>query len=365
MKNILVYFIFAAITLLTPLAALAEEPTYPDYIQKAQSLVEKASSRASDLNSFTDEVLIARNFIRNAEAEYKKNVSWTGKLDAKVEATIRYYSAVAELQASVVLSRVGKITQEKERARLESQTADVKARIKVFDDKNAEIAKLSKSLAACTNENAGLSTASAVGASAEQKVIALTGQIEILKQSLAAAEGKSAELDKARTEIAALKANIATLTAQKGASESQSKEQIDALNRQKDFSDDVGKLGGVIKPGSDNMTVIFVRSGMIKAPKNDKLTPEGEKAIERVAEMLKKFPEFRIKLKVHGFGAPAKTEDAAATDRMARLIREVLLEKGKFEPATVEALGAGSAEPIYPKTNVEGNRRVEITFVKR
>ena len=53
------------------------------------------------------------------------------------------------------------------------------------------------------------------------------------------------------------------------------------------------------------------------------------------------------------------------TDRVARLIRGAVVEKGKFDPAVVEALGAGTSEPIYPKSNTEGNRRVEITFVKK
>ena len=50
---------------------------------------------------------------------------------------------------------------------------------------------------------------------------------------------------------------------------------------------------------------------------------------------------------------------------MARFIREGLLNKGKLEQATVEALGVGSAEPALAKNNVEGNRRVEIIFVKK
>jgi outer membrane protein OmpA-like peptidoglycan-associated protein len=112
------------------------------------------------------------------------------------------------------------------------------------------------------------------------------------------------------------------------------------------------------------MTVIFARSSMIKAPKNDATTADGDKMIVQVTDLLKRYPEYRIKIKVHGFGQ-GKTEDASATDRMARLIREALIEKGTLEPSGVEALGAGSAEPIYPKNNPEGNRRVEVTFVKR
>jgi len=376
MKRMILFATLMLLTVVAPRFALADEPVYPDYVQKAQALVEKASSQASELNSFTDEILIARNFIRNAEAEYKKHLSWTGKLDPKAEPTVKYFAAMAELQASVVLSRAGKIVQERERTKLESQVADQKAKIKVFDDKNAEIGRLQSELAAvqgqlraATAEKTALSSdlaaRTSTATSAEQKLSALGAELVLAKQALNVCDQKSKELDQARSEIVRLKNDLATLTAQKGAVESQSREQIEALNRQNDFLAEVGRLGGAIKPGSDNMTVMFVRSALFKTPKNDKLTAEGGKVAGSIADLLKKYPEFRVKLKVHGFGQPAKNEDAAATDRMARLFREALLDKGKFEPVVVEALGAGAAEPLYPKGNPEGNRRLEVTFVRK
>ncbi len=388
MISLVIRVVLAGLLILSPvLSVAADEPVYPAYVQAAQSLVEKASSRAADLQNFTDEVLIARNFIRNAEAEYKKNLSWTGTLDPKAEPTVRYFSAMAELQASVVLSRAGKISQQQERSRLEGQVAELKSRIKIFDDKNAEISRLrdeagrssssiadlTKQLASAKDENgrlalrvasleADLGARTLTGSAADQKIAGQMAEIQSLKQSVLTA---GAELDKARAEITRLKRDVASLAAAKGAVESQSREQIEALNRHKEFVSEVGSLGGVLKPGSDTMTVIFVRSAMLKSPKNDMLTAEGEKTLGKISELLKKYSEYRAKLKVHGFGQPAKSEDASATDRMARLIREALLEKGKFDPAAVEALGAGSAEPIYPKSNPEGNKRVEVTFVKK
>jgi outer membrane protein OmpA-like peptidoglycan-associated protein len=204
-------------------------------------------------------------------------------------------------------------------------------------------------------------------ATAERRVAVLSIELEGCGKALSVSEKIAAQLagdqEQARSEIGRLKADLASLAAAKGVVESQSKEQIDSLNRQNNFMAEVGKLGGVIKAGSDNMTVIFVRSAILKAPKNDTLTADGGKALQRIADLLKAYPEYRVKLKVHGFG-PAHNEDASATDRMARLIREALLAKGKFDLAVVEALGVGSVEPIYPK-NPEGNRRVEVTFVKR
>ena len=418
MKTVIISLVVFALLSLAGTSAYAEEPLYPGYVRNARSLVEQAEAKSLELKSFTDEVLIARNFMKSSEDEYKKNLGWSGKLDEKAEPTVIYLATMAEIQASVVLARARKISQDKERIRLEQQLAEVKAKIKVFDEKNAEIIAVKKSLtelntafqalkdekdqltAKSSTLGSDVSEKSTALASAERRVTSLSSELESCTKALAVSEKKVADLasaelravslaseldscskarsaseqkaaqlatdqEKALSEISRLKADLAALAAAKGAVESQSKEQIDALNRQKDFAAEIGKLGGVIKAGSDNMTVIFARSVMLKSPKNDTLTAEGSKYAQRIADLLKAYPEYRLKLKVYGFGQPAKNEDASATDRMARLLREALLEKGKFDPATVEALGAGSVDPIYPKTNPDGNRRVEVTFVKR
>ena len=260
----LISALFASLLFLVPQASMADEPVYPDYVQKSQAIVEKASSQASELEKFTDEVLISRNFIRNAETEYKKNLSWTGKLDPKAEPTVHYFASMAQLQAEIVLSRAGKIAQEKAQASYEAQAADVTSKIKVFDDKNAEIAALKASLAAMeVKSKADLDTGSQLLTGSEQKVTELTRLLEL-----------------SRTETKKLKEELAALTVAKGAEASQSQEQIRALNRQKDFVAETGKLGGMIKAGSENMTVIFARSAMVKAPRYDKLTAEGVKTVE-------------------------------------------------------------------------------------
>lgn len=387
MKKAIIRVVIFILVLSGYAAAYAEEPMYPDYFRSARNVVDKAEAKSLEVGSFTDEILIARNFIRNSEAEYKNHLGWSGKLDPAAEPTVRYFAAMAEIQASVVLSRGAKISYDKERNRLEQQLAEVKSKIKVFDDKNAEIVALKKgitelngALLALKDEKDQLTTRSSLVsndltvkstalASSESRAAALSTELDSCVKALTASEKKAAQIaageERDHGEIARLKADLAALASAKGAVESKSKEQIESLNRQKDFVAEVGKLGGVIKAGSDNMTVIFVRSSMLKTPKNDTLTADGDKFIQRISELLIKYPEYRVKLKVHGFGSPAKNEDASATDRMARLIREALLARGKFDPALVEALGVGPAEPIYPKNNPEGNRRVELTFVKK
>lgn len=399
MRNMIILFaalVCALVLQVTPV--LAEEPAYPSYLLKAQSLVQKAASAAAELKAVNDDVLIAQNFIRNAEGEFKKNLSWTGKLEPAAEPTVHYFSSMAELQASFVLARVGKTRQEKELKNTEAKIAAVKAKIKVFDDKNDELLAMKKGVTELNAEllalkaekeqlatklatlEGSLSSVSGTLTQSQQKCDLLSSESSRCTNSLVSAEKKIAELsieleqtrlaakaerDTSAADLLGLKKEISALAAAKGLSESQSKEQIKALNRQKEFVSKVAQLGGVVKPGSENLTVVFPRALLLKTPKNDKMSVDGEKLAASLAALLQAYPEYRIKLKVHGFGTPAKNEDAAATDRMARMIREAVLGKGTFEPNRVEALGSGTAEPVAPRKNVEGNRRVELTFVKQ
>ena len=371
MKTLRTFVALLALLALCAIPALhAAEAEFPDYILNAQALIGQAEARTAQVKEYADEVLIAKNFLRNAEAEYRKNLSWSGKLDAKAEPTVRYFAAMAQLQASVVLSRAEKIAQEKERGRLEAQAVQVRNKIKVFDDKNAEIstlkAEVAKRDATIAGLSADLATKAASGSSAGQKVAELTGEVQTLKWSLSTTEQKAAELgtelEKANGEVGRLKKELA----QKGAEASQGREQLQALSRTRQFEAEVGKLGGVLKTGADSMTAIHTRSSLIKtSPRGVTITAAGERLGLALAELLRSYPEYRAMIKVHGFGQPAKSESAAATDQMARLLREVAVGKGKLDPSAVEALGVGQSEPIYPKSNPEGNRRVEITFVKK
>ncbi len=399
MKILHCFCVVCAISLFSATFSFAED-AMPEYMLKAQSLIAQANTKAAGYNDFSDAVLIGQNYLSSAETEYKKNQSW-GKLDKKAESTVRYYTDMACLQASIVLSQVGKIEQEKEQIRLEALTLEVKAKVRVFDDKKAVASALKVDLVKrdaiiadlqavvvsqkklvenkqseidrltgnITQLTADLSAKGTVLTATEARNSEGAQELKVKQQALAAMEQQLADVTKnlevSKMETAHLRTDLAALVAQKGAAESLSQEQIQLLKRAQDFLGEVGKIGGAVKAGSDNMTVVFVRSAMFKAPKNDILTPEGEKTLLRIVALLKKYPEFNVKLSVHGFGQPAKKEDVPATSRMARLIRETLVDKGSLDAVRVETVGSGSAEIIYPKNNPEGNRRVEVTFVKK
>lgn len=387
-----VIFLFSSFTIV-----FADDTAFPAYLLSASSLVSKAELVAKEINAF-DDVLIAQNYIRNAEAEYKKHLSWTGKLEPAAEPTVRYFATMAELQAKLVLSHSAKAENLRQIQKITADIGVIKNKIKVFDDKNEEIAGLKKGITELNNEKLSLkndkeqliakvllleNSITNTGSSlktTEQKATTLSDEVQRCTVALKASEKKVVELTAElaqqnklgqeilaakNSEIGTLKQEIKALSAAKGISEAESNKRIETLKRQKEFVSKVAQLGGVAKPGSENMAVIFSRSSIIKSPKNDKLTLEGQNLVNSVTALLTSYTEYRIKVKVHGFGSPAKHEDAAATDRMARLIREAVLVKGKFQPERVEALGIGTAEPVYPKKNLEANRRVELIFLKQ
>lgn len=348
-----------------PVASSANEQT-PDYLRQAQQAMAQIQSKPELSAELGDDFLFAQNSLRNAEAEYKKNLGWSGKLDQKAEPTVRYLADSAFLQASVLLARIGKREQEREKIRLDGLIAANRSKIKVFDDLVIQVRDLKKQTADQSSQidsqaakiaslTAELAAKGSVISSSDQKSTDLMKALNEQKKATASSEQRVEALTR---ELEGLKLQTVQLQA--------SSEQLIAEKRIKSFEAEVGKLGGIVKETNDGLSVNFPRSQLLKVTgKSTTLTPAGDKTIATVAELIKIYQEYRIKLRVHGFGQPARSEDAAATDQMARFIREALLTKGAFEQGTVEALGIGAAEPAYPKSNVEGNRRIELIFIKR
>lgn len=363
-KLSLVACCFFVSMVICPLAFSNEEPA-PPYLQQAQRAVNDAVTKGQELPELNDDLLIARNSLRNAEAEYKKHLGWTGKLDQKAEPAVRYLAETARLQAAVLLAQIGKHEQQKEKARLDGLIAATSAKIKIFDDLVLHVKTLKKQSVDQTKQvsslnakvaslNAELAAKGTAITSSDQKTTELLKALDEQKKATASSEQRLAALTQ---ELEGLRQQTAQLQA--------TGEQLSAEKRIKSFEAEVGRLGGIVKPTAAGLSTTFPRAQLLKTTgKSTTLTPAGDGTVSKLAELIKAYPEYRIKLRVHGFGQPARNEDAAATDQMARFMREALLNKGKLEPAAVEALGVGAAEPAYPKGNVEGNRRVEIVFGK-
>jgi len=367
-NNLICILLIAALLLSLPLpSAWSKEPARPDYLENANTQVANASSVGGKYAELADDILIARNALRTANSEYEKNLgTFSGKLDPKAESTVRQLADMAILQAALVSAKAGAIYQDKERIRLEGLILDTKAKIKVFDDLAAKVKALKTQTADQVSQIASLNA----------KVASLDAELSAKGSAITSSDQKTAELLKALEEqkkatasseqrVSALSQELEGLKQQMAKLQTTS-EQLSAERRLKAFEADVGKLGGIVKATATGLTITLPRSRMLKVTgKSTTLTVDGDSTLSKVADLIKTYPEYHIKIRVHGFGQPTRSEDASATDQMARFMREALLTKGKFEPSMVEALGIGAAEPIFPKKNVEGNRRVEFIFVKK
>ncbi len=354
------------IPLLIASSALSKEAALPDYLEQANAQVTNAAIVGTNLDELADDILIARNTIRNALNEYENNLgAFSGKLDKKAEPKVRHLAEMASLQAALITSKANAINNNRERLRLEGLVLETKAKIKIFDDLTEKVKSLQKLNqdqasqisglnAKLASLNAELAAKGSVISSSDQKTADLLKALEEQKLATASAERRVAALSQ---ENETLKNQLQQLRS--------TSDQLAAERRIKSFEAEIGKMGGLFKASPGVLSVTFPRSQMLKVTgRSTTITAAGEATITKIADLLKTYPEYRLKIRVHGFGPPTRNEDAASTDQMARFVREALLNKGKFEPATVEALGIGAAEPIYPKKNVEGNRRIEFVFLK-
>lgn len=372
----------AACLNLTCIMPLKAEDTAPDYLQQAQSSVAKLVARGEVIPELNEEVTIARSILRNAETEYKGNLKgWGNKLDPKAEPRVRYLADLARLQADILLSKYTKFDQEKEKVRLDGLITQVKAKIKIFDDlvlqvkdlkkKNTDQASQITSITAkVASLNAELSAKGSAITSSDKKTNELLKALDEQKKATESSEQRVAALN---LEVATLNKDLAAQNQELAGLKQQtaqlqaSGEQLAAEKRVKSFEAEVGKLGGIVKTlPNGSLSVTFSRSQMLKTVhKQSTITAEGDKLNQRLASLLQAYPEYKLKLKVHGFGLPVKSEDATATEQMARVLGEQMVGKYKLDPALIEAVGTGPAEPLYPKQNIEGNRRIEAVFTKK
>ncbi len=320
MKKIIFAFIIAAFFFQAGIVQ-ADKSDAVFAIQKARSAIEKVKIRGEELKAPTDELEKAKKQLDQADAVLKKNTSLLGMggLKKEAEPEIRYYVEMAEINTAIVSSRLEKIGQEKENARLEKLVPDLESKIKVFADKNAEIKKL--------------------------------------KQELSQPRTKSAEAAQLKKENTELAAQLAKLKAER----ENLSGKLGNLNRNVEYVRALAKFNYLSKISDKGYTLIVPRKDLFKTTsKGSVLAPGAEQFAAKLVEFIKAYPS-KIELDVHGAGSPAKTEDRKATEKMADVLKKALVQSGVSESA-IRANGFGSSEPIFSKTAVEDNRRVEITF---
>lgn len=182
-------------------ALSADKAAVRSYIDVAKASVEKVTAMGSESAPFSDDVLRAQNYLKNAEIELKNNISFIGSITGSVKdegvPTIKYYADMAKVTAEIVVARIGKLRQEKENVRLEKMIPDIQAKIKFVADKDNEIKRLREELA----------KPQAAADSLSKEITILTGDKAALSEEIAALR---AENKKLKEDLQGMKAQAGT-----------------------------------------------------------------------------------------------------------------------------------------------------------
>jgi outer membrane protein OmpA-like peptidoglycan-associated protein len=109
---------------------------------------------------------------------------------------------------------------------------------------------------------------------------------------------------------------------------------------------------------------IVTLAGELLFESGSTLKDEGQRALDNVAQFLRKHPERRIAVEGFSDGAGAKDAAERLSERRAQAVKFGLVERG-IEPYRIDARGFGSAFPVASNDTEGGrqqNRRVEIVI---
>ena len=191
--------------LVAPLAAQAGEKT------KAQSQIEaaraaiEAFSRKSDENKLvTGDLESARAFLKKGEDAYAGGRSMFGLGDVNPEAgqDIKYDTEMVEIFLALGQSRIDNAGATEELALMNGQVTRMKAKVKVFDDRKAELEKLRADLVKFEATQKELEQLKAEHARLAEK----TGKLELERKA------SDTELERLKAELA--KRDLAAQAAQ-------------------------------------------------------------------------------------------------------------------------------------------------------
>lgn len=352
--SILAFIFFFAVAA----SAYADKDQVMFAVKKVKGGIEKVQTRSDDAKVSIPELKKAGDFIRLAEAEIKRNTSMLGSLRKEAEPRIIHLAEMAEIELAIASSKLEKLAQENENTRLEKLIPKLESQIKVFDDKNAEIARLKEEMA-----RPGIERKKQDKTDSEK----LSGKVEALNEVVASLRKDLAEKSKAVSDLTAenrvLKENMGALEKQKGSDIVAIQGRLTSAESKFKSLAVVGQLGFLSKVSESEYTLIIPRGKLVKATSRGYvLAPDAPQYIAAVADAMSASPGSRLILRAHGYGKPAGKENTKATRAIAATVKEAFVAAGVSESA-IEAFGAGSSSPLFSKGAVEENRRIEIEIL--
>jgi outer membrane protein OmpA-like peptidoglycan-associated protein len=103
------------------------------------------------------------------------------------------------------------------------------------------------------------------------------------------------------------------------------------------------------------------------APDSSRLLPSEQEKLDRLAEILERYPDRNLQITGHTALAGTREGRMRLSRERARAVAEYLLEQGVRNPEEIVVEGKGAQEPVADNSTPEGmrkNRRVEITILE-
>ena len=118
------------------------------------------------------------------------------------------------------------------------------------------------------------------------------------------------------------------------------------------------------KKSMDVLTVTF-KSDFLFDVNSATIMPGGNDEIERVAQVLNKYPDTTIRIAGHTDSTGSRDHNQKLSERRAQAVKDALAGMG-VDPARMTTVGYGSGKPIASNATEAGrmkNRRVEIRII--
>ena len=125
-------------------------------------------------------------------------------------------------------------------------------------------------------------------------------------------------------------------------------------------------IQGARQQSVDVLTVSF-KSDYLFATNSSTLLPGAQPELQRVADVLRKFPETNIQIAGQTDSQGSEVYNQQLSERRAQAVRTALVGMG-VDPARLTTIGYGESRPIASNDTAAGrqqNRRVEVRIVPR
>ncbi len=395
MKKLFLLMLCSFLLLLSSQALFAAENTKVLLaLEQAKNAVNQLNLRSAGNNLVEEDLTAARRYLQQAEKIYKDNTGWMSLrgLSEAVELEIVNNAEKSEHTAKIGLLKIDRQAVEQEYVQLEKKVATAKDKVRILEEKAAEMAALKATTSKLESAAKEVVTLKADQAAVEQikkeNVLLLQKSEGLLNEKKSLLE----QLEALKLEKATLTGQLEAIRAERKVDELQAKKQqeritalekeliplqqnkqdalksgtkLSAAERSADFKAKLSNLGALADITENSIVLILPRRDLIKtSAKGHLLSSEAEKNVQKLVSLMGQFPEYRLSLQVFGYAKPANLEGQKAAEQMARIVRDFFALHLGVKADTIQASGETTASPLFSTATAEPHRRIELKFTK-